>query len=310
MGTEARTCPLCGGAEGRRAWESADADATSCARCGTVYVSRLSDRARGIASATYERIYARDAELGTLTRRSYEAVLDAFEPLRRTGRIVDVGCGAGGFVAVAEGRGWDAIGTEAAPGAGSLAAGSGARVVIGPEASRELPDGSADVVTAWEVIEHVDDPVGLLRECHRLLRRGGLVYLTTPNHASLQRRVLGRAWPRFHLEHLTYFDPRTIALAVARAGLRPVRVRTKNLDPFLIATTFLGRSRAEGADAPGARGTEAEGPEAGTWADRGREGLRAFIKSGPAGRAIADAVNGVVGRYGLGDTLVAEAERA
>lgn len=304
MATE-RRCPICGGAGGADVWDSADASAVRCDRCGAVYLARLTDRARAVARATYETIYARPAVLGDLTRRSYETVLDRFEPLRRTGRIVDVGCGAGGFLAIAARRGWEAIGTEAAPRAGALAAAEGARVLTGDAASREIPDSSVDVVTLWEVIEHVDDPLEVLAECRRLLRPGGFLYLTTPSHSSLQRRILRRRWPRYHLEHLTYFDPRTIAQAIDRAGLRPLRIRTKNFDPFLVAATLIGRTNETCADAPCAAGAPAQPG----WAEGGREALRSFIKGGRAGRAIASSVNGLLARFALGDTLVAEAER-
>lgn len=305
MGTERRSCPVCGAVGGSRLWETDDASAVRCARCGTGYLDQRTARAAATAADTYERVYARPARLDPLTVRSYEAVLERFARYRRSRRIVDIGCGAGGFIAVAARHGWEAMGTEAAPGAGELARAAGATVLIGERALDAIEDASADVVTLWEVVEHVDDPVGLLAGSRRILRPGGLVYLTTPNFGSLQRRLLGRRWPRFHLEHETYFDGRTIELAVARAGLRKVRVVTKNFDPFEIASGLLPPAAAGPADAV-CRDVD---PSRSGWVGSGRQQLRAFAKVTPVGRVVARWLDRVLGATGLGDTLVAEAER-
>jgi hypothetical protein len=101
--------------------------------------------------------------------------------------------------------------------------------IVGPARARGIPildtqelaeqEGSFDVVTAIEVIEHTIDPVSELRRMRALLRHGGLLFLTTGNARPYARRLTH--W-RYVLPeiHVSFFEPRTIALAMSAAGLR------------------------------------------------------------------------------------------
>src|SRR5262249_59216085 len=83
-------------------------------------------------------------------------------------------------------------------------------------------DGRYDAITLSHVIEHVHDPVGTLRACHRALRPGGTVWVLTPNLEAAGRRRFGRDW--FPLEpprHLTIFTAASLGLALERAGFEP-----------------------------------------------------------------------------------------
>lgn len=296
-----RSCPSCGEHGGRPLWHDPGATAIRCQHCRLAYVSYLAPETVRRSALTYERIYAGSAEANPLTATSYERVLGQFEPYRALGTVLDIGCGAGAFLLSAVRAGWTAVGTESAANAGVLGRTAGARVLIGERATSELPDRSFDVITLWEVIEHVDGPPALLAEAWRLLRPGGALYLTTPNHYALQRRLLRGRWPRYHAEHLTYYDPRTISLALERAGFGRVRTTTKNFDPFIFIAALQGR--------PTGTGDEVVAPHQRAWATRGREGLRATLKRSWLGRGALTAANAVLGATGLGDTLVAQAER-
>lgn len=81
-------------------------------------------------------------------------------------------------------------------------------------------DGAFDVVTAVEVIEHTFDPVEELRRMRRLLRPGGLLFLTTGNAQPYAHKLVN--WRYVHPEiHISYFEPRTLELALTDAGFRP-----------------------------------------------------------------------------------------
>jgi SAM-dependent methyltransferase len=133
-------------------------------------------------------------------------------------RWIDFGCGNGGLVRYLRDRaGVDAVGYEE----GAVA--SRAAAVGIPVHDRDaFPGwaGSADVVTAIEVIEHTHDPVAELRVIRRLLRPGGLLFLTTGN-ARAHRHHLDK-WRYVVPEiHISFFEPRTLARAMTEAGFRP-----------------------------------------------------------------------------------------
>jgi hypothetical protein len=80
-----------------------------------------------------------------------------------------------------------------------------------------------DVVTLVDVVEHVADPVALLRTARAHVAPDGAVLVVTPDIASVAARALGKRWWHLRLAHVGYFDRATLTDALTRAGLVPVR---------------------------------------------------------------------------------------
>jgi len=146
----------------------------------------------------------------------------------RPGRVLDVGCAAGYFLSVMKEAGWQVTGLEP-----SDAIRPQAEERLGKEHVRggllgqvELPAGGFDLVTMWDVIEHIPDVVAAAREVRRLLAPGGKFLIETQDVRSLAARVLGRRWQHYkHAEHIYHFHERTLADALSRAGFRVVENR-------------------------------------------------------------------------------------
>lgn len=136
------------------------------------------------------------------------------------GRLLDVGCGKGQFVAVARQRGWEAWGVELDAGACDHARNElGLQTVL--NGSLDHPDlpASFDVVTLWDVIEHVPDPVSLLQQVHDRLATGGLLVVRTANIRSFAFDKNRQGWWAFGSDHRFYFSPGSLRIALGRAGL-------------------------------------------------------------------------------------------
>jgi SAM-dependent methyltransferase len=88
------------------------------------------------------------------------------------------------------------------------------------------PDASFDVVALIDVVEHLADPLALLREAARVTRPGGILYLVTPDVDSLSARVLRGRWWGLRPAHIYYFSRRSMAAALERAGFEVVEVRS------------------------------------------------------------------------------------
>ena len=135
--------------------------------------------------------------------------------------LLDVGCGAGDFVADARAAGWDAAGIDPDPAA--VASGNARGLPISTRSLAEVAAtsaGSFDAVTMAHVLEHVADPVELLALARTVLRPGGMLWLATPNLDSRGHRRFGRSW--MHLDpprHVVLFGAHALDLALARAGL-------------------------------------------------------------------------------------------
>lgn len=149
-------------------------------------------------------------------------------PASRRGRLLDVGCGSGEFMAKMRGLGWETVGIEPDPVAAKTARShQQLDVVCASLEEAGLPAESFDVVTMSHVIEHVHDPIGFLGECRRLLRPDGVMVVVTPNSRSLGSRWFGRSWRGWEVpRHLFVFSPRTLGACAERAGLQIDELRT------------------------------------------------------------------------------------
>jgi SAM-dependent methyltransferase len=148
-------------------------------------------------------------------------------------RLVDVGCSRGDFVGFARELGFAAEGVEPAPHIAAEARAAGLDVKTGLLEDQSYPDASFDCVTFFEVIEHLPTPLALLAECRRVLRPGGVVLLSTGNGESWTARVLKGRWDYFRIEqdpgHVSFFNPRSLALVAGRAGFSVARIDTARL---------------------------------------------------------------------------------
>lgn len=204
-------------------------DGASIVRCRSCGLVRQATRRFSPARIYDREYYANNDPKGgyanyfldaPINRRTFAHRLAEIE--RRYGRrgsLLDIGSALGDLVLAARERGWSAEGVEISAYAARRARARGAVVHGVPLAA--LPGARYDVVTLYDTIEHVVDPIATLCHVRRLLVPGGMLHLVTPNVGGLQARVLGRGWYHYKPdEHLFYFSPRTIRTAIERAGLR------------------------------------------------------------------------------------------
>ena len=127
------------------------------------------------------------------------------------GRLIDVGAGDGVFVQQALIAGFDAYGVEPSPvGAHAANARCGERRVVCGLLANSTADATYDIVTSWDVIEHVEDPLGLLISAAAHLRPGGWLVVETGNYQSADRLLAGKTWWAYHPEHRWYFTPQVM----------------------------------------------------------------------------------------------------
>lgn len=203
-----------------------------CRSCATVYADpRPADEV--LMSRLCE--FTPESSITPEARRA-EAVAEAWkvelvESLPIPGRrLLDVGCGAGGFLAAAAEAGFEPEGHDLAPPVAEAAAKRhGYPVHTGPLA--DVP-GPYDVVTLWDTLEHCVSPPDVLADVAGALRPGGWVVILSPYMAGVSARVLrGRWWAFGPTDHLVMFSIPALTQALARAGLRPMIVRTRQLAP-------------------------------------------------------------------------------
>jgi SAM-dependent methyltransferase len=100
-----------------------------------------------------------------------------------------------------------------------------------------------DVVTSFEVIEHINNPVEEVRHIHQILRKGGLFYVTTPNFNAIERFILKDKYNVIQYpEHLSYYTKKTLDYLLSKNGFRKWKIRTTGVSLATIKSS-LGTSR-------------------------------------------------------------------
>ena len=223
---------MCGGGPSR--WlESGSRELMRCADCGFAWVPQGVARTR-----TGESIYESDQPIFATERDYYlddTAVESARAKLRWVARLVpagatllDVGANYGHFLHQAQ-QTFDALGIE--PSATVVAWGRehlGVRLEQGSiETENPAFVGRFDVITLFDVIEHLPDPRATLQLCRRYLRRGGHLFITTPDTGALMARVLGAHWYYIDIvEHISLFSAANLTRLLGECGFQLAERRT------------------------------------------------------------------------------------
>ena len=156
-----------------------------------------------------------------LRRKIAGLELDFVRKLIKTpGRLLDVGAGDGAFLQAAVDEGWEAVGLEPAA-ERDREDERGFRIIAGTVDDLDSAE-RFDVITLWDVIEHVDDPRGLIEKCVSLLNIGGYLVLETGNYQSAERIVSESDWWAYQADHRWFFAPKILHSLMEAAGLSDI----------------------------------------------------------------------------------------
>lgn len=154
-----------------------------------------------------------------------QATIIPVPPRAADSRLLEIGCAHGGYLQTARGRGWTVRGVEPSEEAARTARLRGLEVQVGKIEEVEIPDASQDAVISWMVLEHVPNPLQFIDNSFRMLRPGGILALSVPNSASLERLVTGRYWQGYDApRHLQIFSATEIRRLLANAGFVDIRI--------------------------------------------------------------------------------------
>lgn len=258
-------CPLCGSDAG--AWKPINGHAMRrCSSCTFVFATD-----RHVPANLYEEAYTSEGEYGGLlaSAEAQKRLAGSFDWMhewvinngpRPFGQwcMLDLGCGVGSAAFLAQRAGWNAHGQDTSENAMRVA-----REVFGIKTCAESIDQIAErfeLVTAFNLVEHIPDPMAYLRNVRRLVTDDGYFGIVVPNYDSYaMQHTTNRQWlPPFHLN---FFTLRTLASALESSGFRlekqTVRLfswsgvegprwRKLALLPYLVANGLIGRLRGNG----------------------------------------------------------------
>lgn len=195
-----------------------------CCHCGLVYANPRwpAEFVLGAYTAVEDETYVQERLGREITFRNHLQRLERVAGPPDGRRLLDAGAYIGVFVEVATAAGWQAMGVEPSEWAAAEAQRRGLDVRVGTMDSVDLSDASFDVVTMWDVIEHVVDPAAELERARRLLRPGGWLVVHTMDIDAPIARLMGPRWPWLMDMHLYYFSGRTLGRMLTEHGYEVV----------------------------------------------------------------------------------------
>jgi SAM-dependent methyltransferase len=221
------TCRVCGGS-GMETFRKRGFVIAECAQCASRFVP---DPVPDLPS--YDEGYFAGQENGggypaylldrALIVENFARRIRWLKPFARGTRLLDVGAAYGFLLLAARELGFDVQGVEPARGCADFARRElGVEIIPGTLEEAELPPGSFDVVTMFDVIEHLITPATTLARVRELLKPGGLFVVETGDVGALLARVCGRRWYYYDPpQHVTYFNQRSLSDLLARSGFSP-----------------------------------------------------------------------------------------
>lgn len=208
-----------------------------CNSCGLIYVNPRLRHSRDNLDSFYGSNEDPGGLIKSLLHRAYSskrqkifcAELKKMEGYRKFNKILDIGCSFGGFLYAAKNLGWETKGIEAVYDVGKYGKElHNLDILFGTLEEARLSPSSFDIIRLNNVIEHLPFPSEFLANVNKILRKGGLLSLATPNYESYSVSICGKRWIYFDGQHhIVLFTPSTIKEILDKNGFTTVSLRTK-----------------------------------------------------------------------------------
>lgn len=224
-------CPICRSKEVKFFCEKKDFKLYRCFGCDLIFVWPAPGNLAQIYSAAYFKQsaddqradkfgyvdYEQDKEVSRATLAKY---LDKICQLAKGRKIFDVGTATGYFLDMAKDYGWSTSGSEISAYAAAVAKNKGHDIFLGDLAELKTEE-KYDVVTLWDVLEHLAEPVKYLKLLNERLNQGGLLAINTIDSASWWAKLWGKNWQAFlPPEHLFYYSFKNLKILLEEAGFK------------------------------------------------------------------------------------------
>jgi len=204
---------LWGGTHGRH---------VKCKNCHLIYVNPIEKASK--INGDYSKMGNTDAPIIRESRlRAARSQLELIKNYKSGTTLLDIGCGEGFFLFNAAKAGYTTKGVELSQDAAAYARREfGLDVEVKPFNEMQLPDNYFDVVTMWQVLEHLPHPLATLKEVHRILKPGGLLATSTPDIEGKMAKFFRRKWWNLRRLHINQFTAKTLTDMLNRAGFKNV----------------------------------------------------------------------------------------
>ena len=224
-----KCCPSCG-REGAKHWSCVPDkfeggtgvyELVQCPECSHIWLGNppAPEEMGHYYGPDYHRTISQGGETAPGRWKRHLRIISKY---KTAGSILDIGCSSGSFLSTLKGGPWKLHGVEPSLLTGEKArAATGGEIFIGDVLTANFPPDSFDVITCFDVFEHLYEPRKVLLEIFKWLKWGGIFYVFSPNIMSWESRVFRSHWFGLDLpRHLQHFSPKSIGYLAASVGLR------------------------------------------------------------------------------------------
>ena len=239
-------CTLCESPHHKTFLRAKGRTVIECRDCGLRALSPMPslDQLVAIHEETVHPFFSACLEDEASYRAYFEPKLDDLQRFQSTGKLLDVGCGAGFFLDAARSRGYNVAGLDLSPVPASYAREQlGLDVTVSSLYELGAATNAFDAVTIFQTIEHDPDPAALCGELYRIVKPGGVVMVTTPAADGFVARVMGKRWFGYrNVEHVSFFTRRSLRYTLERSGFEIVSLEVehgKGLSPKYVLNRLI-----------------------------------------------------------------------
>ena len=233
---ETISCPLCKSPKYKLLYKKTYSRIVKCEHCSLIYTNpRLKSQylkhlyTKSYFQNTNSSHFGYENYLGDKIKiiKTFSKRLKQIEKFIPRGSLLDVGCATGFFLKVAYDNKWKVEGLEISKYAANIARSQlGFNIYEKGLQEPKILGKKYTLITLWDVIEHFYDPKKELQSIHTLLKKDGLLVISTPDVGSIPSLISGHRWVGYKLsdEHLMYFSEKTIKLLLKGTGFEVIKI--------------------------------------------------------------------------------------
>ena len=229
-------CPTCGSTSDKVLFTKNGGEYSYCSNCEHIYLSKslkseyLIDFYSNYPTSSLDW-HKNESEFYT---RIYNSGLDMIQSSKGSGSLLDIGCSSGLFLSIASQRGFTCYGVEPNSMESSYAIDQGINI-LGKTVSDISRNQRFDVITMWDVLEHIDSPSDFIFTLKKYLNPGGIVFVQIPTCDSIAARIMRDKCNMFDgIEHLTLFSKKSLDLCFSNSGFSSASAKSVISDSFAI----------------------------------------------------------------------------
>lgn len=218
-----KKCPLCENKQYKVLYNLENHKIVNCTNCNLV-------RTLGGSQVNY-KAYHRDTDyqknekqFKNIFRKRFNLV----KKFKKTGKVLDIGTSTGTMLDIFKDNGWETYGVEPSVNA-QIAQKKGHNITKSNFENAKLKPNFFDAVVMNHILEHVEDPLKVMKKINKILKKDGVVLIDVPNFASLSSKILKKRWPYILVnEHNYHFTPQTLKKLTQKAGLKTLTVKSRS----------------------------------------------------------------------------------